>query len=128
MRTNRTSGAGAHWSHPSSWLGVPPGRRWLDVGCGTGALAQTALRQVAPSQVVGVDSSEGYLAYARRHIKSDVATFQTGDAQHFPFDDASFDVAVSGLVLNFLPRPTHGVQEMVRVVRQGGTVAAYVWD
>jgi len=43
-------------------------------------------------------------------------------------DAASFDAAVSGLVLNFVPQPLRAVTEMARVVRPGGVVAAYVWD
>jgi ubiquinone/menaquinone biosynthesis C-methylase UbiE len=39
------------------WLGVEPGARWLDVGCGTGALAETILALTAPAEVVGVDRS-----------------------------------------------------------------------
>jgi SAM-dependent methyltransferase len=45
-----------------------------------------------------------------------------------PFDAASFDAVVSGLVLNFVPEPARAVAEMKRVARSGGTVAAYVWD
>ncbi|HYG67669.1 MAG TPA: hypothetical protein VD838_08420, partial [Anaeromyxobacteraceae bacterium] len=40
-------------------LGVPEGRTWLDVGCGTGALAETIVERAAPAAVVGVDRSEG---------------------------------------------------------------------
>ena len=50
------------------------------------------------------------------------------DAQSLPEAGESFDVAVSGLALNFVPRPESAVAEMARVVRAGGTVAAYVWD
>jgi SAM-dependent methyltransferase len=45
-----------------------------------------------------------------------------------PCDDAEFDAAVAGLVLNFVPDPAQAVREMKRTVRRGGTVAAYVWD
>jgi len=45
-----------------------------------------------------------------------------------PYDDKSFDVAVMALVIFFVPDPTKGVAEMVRVVRPGGCVAAYAWD
>ncbi len=51
-----------------------------------------------------------------------------GDAQTLPFVDAAFDACVSGLVLNFVERPARAVEEMTRVTRPGGTVAAYVWD
>lgn len=111
-----------------TWLDVPSGSRWLDVGCGTGALSATILTLAAPSELAGVDASDGYVAYAREQIRDGRARFEVADAQHLPFEDASFDAAVSGLVLNFLPRPSHGLAEMARVTRSNGTVAVYVWD
>jgi SAM-dependent methyltransferase len=111
-----------------AWLDVSPGRRWLDVGCGTGALAQTILAVAHPAGVMGIDASEGYVAYAREQVADPRADFRRGDAQALPFEPASFDAAVSGLVLNFLPQPERGVAEMARVTPSGGLVAAYVWD
>ena len=46
------------------WLEVQPDSRWLDVGCGSGALTETLLAQAAPVAVVGIDTSEAYVAYA----------------------------------------------------------------
>ncbi len=109
-------------------LAVPPGRRWLDVGCGTGALSQIILTKNSPSAVRGIDRSEGYLAFARQHVIDTRASFEVGDAQDLPVGAATFDVAISGLVLNFVPQPLGMVAEMVRVVRQNGIVALYVWD
>ena len=111
-----------------AWLDVPPQRRWLDVGCGTGALAQAILAVASPARVTGIDSSVGYVAHARAQTVDPRAHFDVGDAQALSWDAGSFDGAVSGLVLNFLPQPERGAAEMVRVTRAGGTVAAYVWD
>ncbi|MEP7200654.1 MAG: methyltransferase domain-containing protein [Chloroflexota bacterium] len=111
-----------------AWLAVPENRRWLDVGCGTGALTQTILDTASPSAVTGVDRSDGFVAYAREKVSDARAHFEVADAQALRFADASFDVAVSGLVLNFVPQPEQMVGEMRRVVRAGGTVALYVWD
>ncbi len=121
------------WSRPVArdfvdWLGVAKGKRWLDVGCGTGALAQTLLERAAPEQVLGIDPSEGFLANARRYITDPRARFETADAQALPVADAAFDAAVSGLVLNFVPDQAKAAREMRRAVKPGGTVAAYVWD
>jgi SAM-dependent methyltransferase len=121
------------WSRPVAreflaWLGVPDGRRWLDVGCGTGALAETILRDASPGEVVGCDPSEGFVAHARERIVDERASFQIADARSLPFRDADFDAVVSGLVLNFVPDPPRGLAEMARVARPGGVVAVYLWD
>ncbi len=110
------------------WLAVPHGSRWLDVGCGTGALTATIRGCGSPSDIVGVDPSVGFVQYAAAHVTHRHASFLAGDARALPVRDASFDTVVSGLVLNFVPDRTAAVREMQRVTRHGGTVAAYVWD
>jgi SAM-dependent methyltransferase len=110
------------------WLGAPAGAHWLDIGCGTGALVETILRQASPAAVSGIDRSESYVAEARRRLEGTIAILRAGDAQELPFEAASFDLAVSGLVLNFVPDQSRMVAEMSRAVGSGGMVAAYVWD
>ncbi len=112
----------------AGWLGLPAGIRWLDVGCGTGALSQAILEIAFPREVVGIDPSEGYVDYAREHVTDSRARFDVGDAQSLPYPDAEFGAAVSGLVLNFVPEPARALREMARVIRPGGTVAISVWD
>lgn len=109
-----------------SWLDVPSGQSWLDVGCGTGALTACVLRDADPVAVTGVDPSAGFLDTARSRIAQ--ATFAVGDAQALPLPDSEFDVVVSGLAINFVPSPALAAAEFARVVRPGGVVAAYVWD
>ncbi len=109
-------------------LAVPPEERWLDVGCGTGALTQVILATATPREVVGVDPSPGYLDHARKQVADHRARFDLGEATALPFAAGAFDVVVSGLVLNFVPEPTRAVTEMARVTRNEGVVAAYVWD
>jgi SAM-dependent methyltransferase len=111
-----------------AWLARPHGLRWLDVGAGTGALSQVILDTAAPAEVVGVDQSAGYVAYARARVADPRVMFRRADAQALPFPDPEFDVAVSGLVLNFVPAQARAVAEMRRAVRPGGMVAVYVWD
>ncbi|WP_371650127.1 MULTISPECIES: class I SAM-dependent methyltransferase [unclassified Streptomyces] len=118
-----------------TWLGCPDGLRWLDVGCGTGALTTTVAARCGPAALLGVDRSAGFAASARgRFAAAQVpgtaarARFAVADAGALPVPDASCDVVVSGLVLNFLPGPGSALAEAVRVGRPGATVAAYVWD
>ena len=110
------------------WLAPRSGLRWLDVGCGNGAFTEMLVKQCAPVSVEGIDPSEGQLAYARARPASRVAQFRQGDAVALPFPDDTFDAAVMPLVIFFVPDPVTGVAEMARVVRSGGTVAAYAWD
>ena len=110
-----------------SWLAVPPGRRWLDVGCGTGALCAAIDDLCSPSSIDGVEPSEGFLAAARTNL-GDRARLQSGSAESIPLPDGSIDVVVSGLVLNFVPDAGAALAEMSRVAKRGGLLAAYVWD
>ena len=109
-------------------LGASAGARWLDVGCGSGALTEAILARHAPAAVIGVDPSEGFLAHARRHVTDPRAEFLPGDAQALPVPDAGFDAVVSGLVLNVVPDQPRAAAELRRVARPGATIAAFVWD
>lgn len=111
-----------------AWLEVGAHARWLDVGCGTGALTATILAAADPSSVLGIDPSAGFVAHAASKTDDRRAGFAVGDAEALPVPDSAFDAAVSGLVLNFVPDPTRAMVEACRVVRAGGTVGAYVWD
>jgi ubiquinone/menaquinone biosynthesis C-methylase UbiE len=110
------------------WLAVPQGLRWLDVGCGNGAFTEVVIARSAPAAVSGVDPSEGQLTYARTRPAAKLAEFRRGEAQALPYPDRSFDAATMALVISFVPDPAKAVREMLRVVRPGGWVAAYMWD
>jgi SAM-dependent methyltransferase len=111
-----------------AWLDAPAGLGWLDVGCGTGALAEAVAARCAPKRLAGIDPSPGFLDFARRRLDGAGAELRQGDAQDLPFAAAGFDRVVSGLVLNFVPDQPRAAAEMARVVRPGGEVALYVWD
>jgi SAM-dependent methyltransferase len=120
------------WSRPVAdellrWLDAPPRGRWLDVGCGTGALSERVLASCTPAAVHGVDPSAAFLAAARGRL-GERATFAVGTAEALPVRASTFDVVVSGLVLNFVPDPRAAVTEFRRVLRPGGMGAAYIWD
>ncbi len=107
------------------WLGVAPGGRWLDVGCGTGALTAAVAATADPRQVIGVDPAEGFLTAA---TAGGPVTFAAADAQALPIADESCDAVVSGLALNFVPDPARALAEFTRVARRNAVLAAYVWD
>jgi SAM-dependent methyltransferase len=109
------------------WLGIPPGKRWLDVGCGTGALSSAIIDHCSPSLLVGVEPSQGFLETAARRLAGR-ALLQRGSATSIPLKDGSLDVVVSGLVLNFVPDQRAALVEMTRVAGSSGTIGAYVWD
>ena len=110
------------------WLAGRRGASWLDVGCGTGILAEVVLQHCAPECVHGVDPEEAQIEMAAQGPLSGRARFHVADARQLPFADASFDVVASALVINFIPDPALALVEMRRVVRAGGLVGGYVWD
>ena len=111
-----------------AWFAVPMASRWVDVGCGTGALTEAILAATDPIAVVGIDPSPDFLAAAQRRIADPRARFEVGDARALPVPSDDYDAVVAGLVLNFVPDPAPAVAEMVRVARPGGAIGAYVWD
>ena len=111
-----------------AWLAAPSGGRWLDVGCGTGALTESILAVAGPRDAVGIDPSAGFLAYAQARVADPRARWARGDAMALPVAARRFDAVVAGLVLNHVPDPKRAVAEMALATRPGGLVAAYVWD
>jgi SAM-dependent methyltransferase len=109
------------------WLGVPPGARWLDVGCGTGILAEAVLQRCAPVSVHAIDPAPAQIAATAARTSAGAVRYLVADAQRLPFDDGSFDVVASALVVNFIPDRTAAMLEMRRTARDGGCIAAYVW-
>ena len=107
------------------WLEVPAGLRWIDVGCGSGALISAVLDLASPETVLAVDPSTAFVDEARRRVDDPRVRFDTLSASELP--PGASDAVVSGLVLNFVPDPLDAVTTMCRAA-PGGTVAAYVWD
>jgi ubiquinone/menaquinone biosynthesis C-methylase UbiE len=111
-----------------AFAGVKDGDRVLDVGTGTGSLAAAVEARMPASEIVGVDPSEGFIAYAQKNAKSLRVHFEVGDAQALKFKDGSFDNTLALLVMNFVPDHDKAVAEMRRVTRARGVVSACVWD
>ena len=99
----------------------------LDVGCGTGSLASTLALNPAIREVHGIDFSAAYIDYAKQATDPRIR-YQVGDACALPFTDGQFDHTLSMLVIQFIPQPERAVDELRRVTRPGGTVAAATWD
>lgn len=106
--------------------GLRPGHSALDVGCGPGALTAALAERLGADNVAAVDPSEPFARACSERVPG--AQVEVGAAETLPFGDASFDAALSQLVVNFMSDARAGVGEMRRVTRSGGTVAAAVWD
>ena len=96
-------------------LEIPSDSKWLDVGCGTGILSKTILNNASPHSVVGVDTSEEYIEFAREQIHDQRIAFHLGDAQALPVEPAAYDTVVSGLVLNFVLEPSLALNAMIEL-------------
>jgi SAM-dependent methyltransferase len=110
------------------WLRPRAGCRWVDVGCGTGALSAAVLAGCQPAAVLGVDPSAGFLDHLGGRVDDPRLELRQAGAGALPVPTGSVDYVVSGLALNFMPELGRAAAEMRRVCRAGGTVAAYVWD
>jgi len=89
----------------------------LDIGCGTGMLLDQLGERAR--LVVGVDMSVKMLRAAKKRAPS--AFLVLADADHLPFADGSFDVAVSVTLLQNMPDPSKTVREVARVLQPNGT-------
>jgi SAM-dependent methyltransferase len=114
--------------HLVDFAGVKDGEAVLDVGSGTGALAAAVAAAAPSSRITGIDPAAAYVAFARARHGNAKVSFEVGDAQQMRFGDRGFDRTLSLLVINFLPDRGKALQEMIRVTRPGGTIAAAVWD
>jgi SAM-dependent methyltransferase len=122
------------WSRPVAalfldWLARPDGLHWLDLGCGTGARTEAILRRADPASILARHPSQGFVARARSRLDDPRIEFRIADATSLSaLPTGSREVAVAGLVLNFIADRAAALHELRRVVRPGGTVAFYVWD
>ena len=98
----------------------------LDVGCGPGALTSVLVERFGADAVAAADPSEPFVVAAReRHPGVRV---ELAPAEAMPFDEGQFAASLAQLVVHFMSDPIAGIHEMTRVTREGGVVAACVWD
>lgn len=107
-------------------VGVAASQSVLDVGCGPGALTGVLIDQVGAAGVSACDPSPPFVAECEARHPGVVV--RQGRAEALPFDDATFDVVLTQLVLHFVADPSRAAREFRRVLRPGGVVAACVWD
>ncbi|HET6994825.1 MAG TPA: class I SAM-dependent methyltransferase [Chitinophagaceae bacterium] len=110
-----------------TWLKLPANLKWIDLGCGTGALSEAIYNQCTPSHLTSMDPSREFLDKAGTRLsgKTDLVV---GSASAIPLPSQTLDVVVSGLAINFFPELETAFFEMKRVVKPDGVIAAYVWD
>jgi len=110
-------------------IGVTPGMKVLDLGCGDGTTALPEAKLGA--EVLGVDISSNLVAAGNRRAKEQGLTnlkFQEGDASNLEqLPDKTFDLVVSIFGAMFAPRPFDVAKEMVRVTRSGGRIVMGNW-
>jgi ubiquinone/menaquinone biosynthesis C-methylase UbiE len=106
------------WALDLALAEVPPPRRVLDLGTGTGVVAFALADRYAEAEILGVDLSRGMIDEARRKVPSELAgrvSFEVGDASALGSPDAAFDLVVLSNMIPFF-------DELARVVAPGGTL------
>lgn len=111
-----------------SWLQVPAGIHWLDIGCGTGALSDAICRLANPATVTACDPSAPFVGHARERLDDERLSFTVAGVGALPIREGGFDSVTSLLALNFFPDPEGAVKEMTSIAAPGGTISACVWD
>jgi SAM-dependent methyltransferase len=107
-------------------VGARAGQTALDVGCGPGALTEQLVARLGASAVTAIDPSESFVSAVRERLPG--VDVRHGVVEALPFPDDSFDLTLAQLVVHFMSDPAQGIAEMARVTREGGVVAACVWN
>lgn len=102
--------------------------RILETAAGTGLVTAALHESLPDAEIVATDLNEDMLAVAAGRIASGKVQFHPADALDLPFDDGSFDLAVCQFGVMFFPDKVKGNAEVHRVLRNGGTYVAVIWD
>jgi SAM-dependent methyltransferase len=110
-----------------NWLKAHTAQKWMELGCGTGALTQAITEKCAPSYLLAMDKSKTYLTKAKENVTHDSVSFLRADLDSF-LSEEEFDHVTSGLVLNFLPHMEKTLRSLTGNLKKGGQMSAFVWD
>ena len=108
-------------------LAPRPGQRWLDVACGTGAMAERAA--AAGADVTGVDLAPVLIDTARERAAEQglEIDYRVGDCENLEFEDGSFEAVSSTLGIMFAPDHAAAARELARVIAPGGRICLACW-
>ena len=105
-------------------MGFKKGMKFLDAGCGTGAMVRT-VKEYDPKNkhIYGVDANRGFLAHGSSLLSDNKSHYCSGNLYKLPFKDNSFDFVWTRFVLEHLVNPLAAIKEMKRVLKRGGIIA-----
>lgn len=108
-------------------LAPEPGLRWVDLACGTGAVAERAAERGAG--VTGLDLSPGLIETAKERAaeRGLAIDYVVGDCERTPFEDAAFDVVSSSVGIMFSPDHEASARELARITKPGGRIGLANW-
>jgi SAM-dependent methyltransferase len=112
------------WEDMMAAMGVGPGSRFLDAGCGPGGGAKLAADKGA--HVSGLDASDAMIAYARKRMPE--GDFRVGDLEDLPFETNSFDAVMASNSVQYAENPVAALQEIRRVCSPEGKITVCTWD
>jgi SAM-dependent methyltransferase len=110
---------------------IEPTDQVLDVGCGTGKTTRAAARAATTGSVLGVDLSSAMLAVARQRASDEGVgnvRFEQVDAQIYPFEPESFDVAIGCTSVTFFGDRVAGLANIGRALRPRGRLVQLTWQ
>ena len=111
-----------------NWLNPKPGMKWLEIGCGTGALTKVIAENCSPSYLLAIDKSDSYLRNARKNINTNNVSFLNTDLNSHLLLNEEFDNITSGLLLNFVPQIDDLLLNLMSHLTSGGQTSSFVWD